>query len=326
MARKGLLDRITVTPSVRGSASERADYARKGASRAMMLSLDELASNSSRLLDGETIVLIDPGLVDASTVADRTQIEDEDYRGLVAAIKDQGQSVPILVRPNPGAPGRYIIVYGRRRLRAAIELRVPVRAVIKTLDETTAVVAQGQENSARADLSFVERAQFAKRVIEAGFTKETAKAALGVDDTLLSRMLSVVEIVPSVALAALAPAKGVGRDRWEELKKLLLPPSMRDQAIAIVRSETFARVEADQKFNHLLAQLHRKPVKRPPAKGQGWASPDKSIQATIGQRGKSVSIAFSARDGKPEFGIWLTGKLDELYRAFQQADDRKPGD
>jgi len=324
MARKGLLDSVTSTQTDGSSASARADYARKGASRAMLLSLEELASSSERLLEGEAIVSLDPGLVDASSVVDRTEIEDEDYRALVSAIERDGQSTPVLVRPHPQAAGRYMIVFGRRRLKAARDLRIPVRAVVKLLDDTASLVAQGQENSARADLSFIERSLFAQKIVALGHPKDVAKAALTVDDTLLSRMLSVAEGVPAAVISALSPAKGVGRDRWEELKKLVLVPKQREAVISLVQSREFLDQPLDQRFNQLLRLLTRRQQKKPSAAGPMWSSPDGGVEVKMGTKGKAVSLAVSSKHGKPAFGLWLTDNLDELYRTFQAA--QQPGD
>ena len=46
---------------------------------------------------------------------------------------------------------------------------------------------------------------------------------------LLSRMLSVTETVPRAVLEAIGAAKGIGRDRWEELKKLVQIPANADE-------------------------------------------------------------------------------------------------
>jgi ParB family chromosome partitioning protein len=289
----------------------------------MLLSLEELATSSERLLEGEVIVSLDPGLVDSSPVADRAQIDDKDYRDLVAAIQAEGQSTPVLVRPHPETPGRYMIVFGRRRLKAASDLQIPVRAVVKPLDDAAAVVAQGQENSARADLSFIERALFAQRIIGLGHPKDIAKAALTVDDTLLSRLLSVVEIIPETVVTALSPAKGVGRDRWEELKKLVLAPKQRRLAAEIVESAGFEDLAPEQRFNFVLKQLQKRPAKKP-AEASNWASPDKDVAVKIGTKGKAINIAVSARHGKPAFGIWITENLEDLYRAFRKS--QKLGD
>ena len=128
----------------------------------MMQSLDEMAENSMRVLEGETVVKLDPDLLDASAFADRISDDEEEFAGLVEAIKQAGQSSPILVRPHPDEPNRYMIVYGHRRARAAKELGIKVRAVIKPLQDIAHVIAQGQENTARANLSFIEKSLFAK--------------------------------------------------------------------------------------------------------------------------------------------------------------------
>lgn len=325
MARKGLLDSIIAPEMPSADTAARADYARRGASRAMMLSLDEIAQNSSRLLEGEAIVSLDPSLVDASALADRMQLDDEDYRALVAAMRRDGQASPILVRPHPQAPGRYMVVFGRRRLRAAAELGISVRAVVKPLEDVAAIVAQGQENSARADLSFIERAMFARKLIDLGHAKDTVKAALTVDDTLLSRMLSITEVVPAAVIEALGASKGVGRDRWEELKKLVLAPKSAEAAKAIVASAEFSEADPSERFNLLLQRLHRQPQRKPAPQTIAWSSPDKRVAAKVGVKGKSVNIALSSNQSAG-FGIWLSEHLDELYRDWQGTQNGKHGD
>ncbi|MFC7555837.1 ParB/RepB/Spo0J family partition protein [Pseudoroseomonas wenyumeiae] len=60
------------------------------------------------------------------------------------------------MRPHPTEPGRFQVAFGHRRLRAARDLAKPVRAVVRPLSDRELVLAQGQENSARANLSFIE--------------------------------------------------------------------------------------------------------------------------------------------------------------------------
>ncbi|RWP91843.1 plasmid partitioning protein RepB, partial [Mesorhizobium sp.] len=213
MARKNLLASVTASIAPARDSEARADYAKRGASRSMMQSLDEMAENSMRLLDGETVVSLDPALVSASFVSDRIEESDEEYRELREAIRTSGQASPILVRPHPEISGRYMIVFGHRRAKVARDLGI--RVVVKPMADIAHVITQGQENTARADLSFIEKALFAKKLADSGMTKDTLKAALTVDDTLLSRMLSVAETVPDAVLDAVGAAKGVGRDRWE---------------------------------------------------------------------------------------------------------------
>jgi ParB family transcriptional regulator, chromosome partitioning protein len=322
VARKNLLASITGAETPKADAAARHDYALRGASRSMMLSIDEMAENAKKMLAGETIVELDVAVLDRSFVADRIEDQDEDYASLREAIREHGQSTPILVRPHPQIKGRYMIVFGHRRARVAKELGVPVRAVIKNLEDIAHIVAQGQENTARANLSFIEKALFAKKLLDMGQRKETIKSALTIDDTLMSRMLSVAETVPTPVIEAIGAAKAVGRDRWEELKKQVKHPANAEAAILIVQSEAFRAKDAMDRFSYLLAQLKavgRKPRKT--ARGQiesaSWVPEDKMIAASYRNTGNSFSLSLKSKNAG-EFGRYISSNLDSLYRAFRE--------
>lgn len=62
----------------------------------------ERASELERqLAAGQTIVELDPRLIDASFVSDRLAIDAAELAQLVEQIREHGQQVPILVRPHP---------------------------------------------------------------------------------------------------------------------------------------------------------------------------------------------------------------------------------
>ena len=167
---------------------------------------------------GQTVVELDAALIDPSFVSDRmATAEDEAYDALRLAIAKEGQGSPILVRPHPDAPGRYQVAFGHRRLRVALDIGRPVRAVIKALSDQELVLAQGQENSLRVDLSFIERARFADSLMQLNYGRDVVMTALAVDKTTVSRMLSVTKHIPSAVIDAVGPAPATGRDRWVEL-------------------------------------------------------------------------------------------------------------
>ncbi len=68
MARKNLLLSVTGQGAPQDVQEARSDYASRGASRSMMLSLEEMAENSKKLVSGEAIVGLDPNLIDGSFV------------------------------------------------------------------------------------------------------------------------------------------------------------------------------------------------------------------------------------------------------------------
>lgn len=329
MARKHLLASVAASLApekgeLTHSASEaRSQYAKRGASRSMIQSLDEMAENSLRMFDGETVVSLDPTLLDGSFIADRIGENDEEYGQLREAIRSSGQSTPILVRPHPDDARRYMIVFGHRRAKVARDLGVNVRAVIKPLADIEHVIAQGQENTARADLSFIEKALFARKLLDSGMTKDTVKSALTIDDTLLSRMSSVAETIPEAVLDAVGAAKGVGRDRWEELKRIVQLPANTIKAIEFVGTEGFAAGQAnDEGFNSLLSFLKssKMPKKaRTAAKPNDWAPDDKSVRVSVSKTPKKALIAVEATDGL-RFADFITGQLDSLYEAFRQSE------
>ena len=314
--RKNFLSSVIDAPP-----SSRAEPVRHGAARSMTRSIEELAENARRMQDGEVVTELDVGLVDGSFVSDRIEQDDEDYARLREAIAGQGQSTPILVRPHPTSAGRYMIVYGHRRARVARELGRPVRAVVKNIEDIAHVVAQGQENSARANLSFIEKALFAKKLLDMGQGKDTIKTALSIDDTLLSRMLSVTETIPAAVIDAIGAAKGVGRDRWEDLKKLIAIPAKAHLADDIVASEAFLTKEGAARFDHLLSEIKagKKPAaSRKPLAATRWAPPDQRVEAAFKRSGKGYSLSLTSKDGG-DFGDFISSNLDRLYSEFRQA-------
>jgi len=115
---------------------------------------------------------------------------------LADSIREYGQQVPVLRRPNPNDGERFQVVYGRRHVAALRELGLPVKALIRVLDARAVILAQGQENTARRDLSFIEKVNFARQMQDMGYDRKVICATLHVDKTLIYPMLSVSERIP----------------------------------------------------------------------------------------------------------------------------------
>jgi len=208
------------SPNEAAADRQQPSFGQNGAIGAVTRSIEQLKSQIGeaknlqlQLAAGHTVVELDPGLVERSFVADRMARTFDEESAFAENIREQGQLVPILVRPHPTNSGRFQVAYGHRRLRAAASLGVKVRAVVKELSDVELVVAQGQENSARTDLSFIERSIFAARLEKAGFDREIIMAALMIDKTALSKLISVAIKIPEDVLIAVGPAPKAGRDR-----------------------------------------------------------------------------------------------------------------
>jgi ParB family chromosome partitioning protein len=333
MARKDVLLGITQAETTKPERTATSGYAARGASRSMLNSIGELAAQAAkaeRLLEGETVVDLDPNLIDGSFVSDRMEDSAEAFSELVAAIGERGQDSPILVRPHPTANGRYQIVFGHRRFRAAKQLGRPVRAVVKELDDKDHVVAQGQENSARENLSFIERAVFAQKLSDLGHSRETVQSSLSVDAPMLTRMLSVTKRIPDVIIQSIGAAKGVGRDRWLEMTALIENPLNLTRAGEFIATDEFTSARVDSRFDLLFKFLKtaRKPKKaiRSEQKARAWAPADKSVSVISKATGKAYTLALKDKDATV-FGGWISENLERFYEEFRESEKaKKTGD
>ncbi|MDR6820323.1 ParB family chromosome partitioning protein [Neorhizobium sp. 2083] len=228
-------------------------------------------------------------------------------------IREHGQQVPILVRPHPQTKGRYQVAYGHRRLAAVKRLGISVRAVVRELTDDQLVVSQGQENSARTNLSYIERALFAQRLEQRGFTRDIIMASLGVDKAALSKMLIVTRQVPITLITAIGAAPEIGRRRWLELGERLesVEPGL---ILAELSADNSRELSSDERFHRALALASKRPVapKAPTPKGQ--------ISGVPVQFKKNASSATFVFDNKaaPGFDQFVQERLESLFAEFKQ--------
>lgn len=158
--------------------------------------------------------LVSPALIHASRFSDRIDAS-EDLSDLIESIRQHGQQVPILLRRLDS--GDLEVVYGRRRVLACKALGIDVRASVMEMTEEEALIAQGVENNQRLDTSFIEKALFITRILDAGFKGVVVHRATGVNDTLIYKMKAIVSAIPESLIRAIGPAHGAGRRQWEAL-------------------------------------------------------------------------------------------------------------
>jgi ParB family transcriptional regulator, chromosome partitioning protein len=264
---------------------------------------------------GNAVIEINPDIIDPSIVEDRLEVDDEEQRSLTRAIQDQGQLIPVLVRPHPISVGRYQIAYGRRRLAAARELNRPVKAVVRALTDDELVVAQGQENNERKNLSYLERSLFAGKLEERGFSRDIIMSAAGVDKTTLSKMISIATRIPREILFAIGPAPRAGRDRWAELMSAL---ESRPEATKLVRDliaqKGFPIRNSDDRFAAALKAASSRAKKN-------------TVRSFVNSYAGSRLICVDADESRvrvtvdrrvdAQFADYLVAELSELYNRFR---------
>ena len=269
------------------------------------------------------VIEIEPDQIHDGGLQDRIEIDIEDDAELRRSIEMHGQQVPILVRPHPEDEGLWQIVYGRRRVQAARDLGIPVKALVRELDDAALVMAQGQENSARRDLSFIEKASFARQMAKAGYERSAICDALSADKTLVSRMLSTVDRIPDEVIRTIGAAHGVGRPRWIELADLLDTLELTAKDAADLLSEA-SNMDSGERFRFLLQKLKQQQVRKKTDNGgvveikstQG----EPIAQAVQNGRNKRLAISMVSDDG---FGDWLVKQLPSLHARWTNADDNE---
>lgn len=272
--------------------------------------------------------------IDASGLRDRLELNDEDIEDLAASIQSQGQLIPILVSPSPN--GRYRIVYGRRRLEALRRLGIPAKALVRDLNDTQAILAQGQENSFRKDLSWIEKASFARELLDSGRSDELVCDALNIDQkarrsgeklTGLSRMRQVTTRFAPALIEAVGPAPSVGRDRWYDLSVKIerkgILPTQQDHLIESI-TQAREKADSDKRFN-LLEQLVNRQDEAPAAAEKIAVQNYSSDVGEVKTSTKSASITISARKSKA-LHAWVCenpqAALEALMQAYQAQSDQ----
>jgi ParB family chromosome partitioning protein len=176
----------------------------------------------------------------------RRAFDDEALLALAESVKARGILQPIVVRPLAG--GRFELIAGERRLRAAIIAglgRVP--AVVRDTEEGERLELALIENMARQDLNAVEEARACATLVEdLGLTKEEVGRRVGRSRVAVSNLVRMLEL-PDEALAMVEAGElsgGHGRALLlakEQSQRLRLAREARAEGWSVRETERRAR-------------------------------------------------------------------------------------
>ncbi len=286
-----------------------------GATQRSLSDLREQRDQLQALVEAGGGLELDPQHIDPSPFPDRLPDDsDVDFEAFKKLIAEEGQKVPIQVRRHPSMEGRYQVVYGHRRWRAAAELGIKLKATVLALSDSELVVAQGIENAARQDLSWIERALFAWRMDEAGIKARDIRAALSIDDPELARLRSVCRTLPLDLIEAIGRAAKIGRPRWVTLATAA---SEDTDAIGRIRktlsSDKVLSLPSDDRFKHALASI-KKPSLRSRSEME-LKSPRGKVVGKVTFSGADVRLALK-KDHAPALTTFLEEELPSLMDKF----------
>ena len=193
----------------------------------------------------------------------RTHFDPAALDELAASIAQRGVIQPVIVRPLAG--GRYQLVAGERRWRAAQKARLhEIPALVRELDEREVLALALIENLQREDLNPVEEARAYQRLAEQeGMTQ--AEIAQLVDKSrshvanlqrLLQLPAGVLELVESGALSMGHARALIGHDKALELARRAAA-----QNLSVREVEKLVRKDAGGEAPRRPARVARDPAK-----------------------------------------------------------------
>lgn len=132
----------------------------------------------------------------------RSVFDEDTIDELAASIKEHGVLQPIIVRP---IDGKYVIVAGERRYRAAKKLGLEtIPAVIRELTDGEAASVALVENIQREDLTAIEEAKAYKKLMEMHNLKQEELAKqLGKAQSTIANKIRLLNLPETVQQAVL---------------------------------------------------------------------------------------------------------------------------
>lgn len=239
------------------------------------------------------VSVLEPGPFQPRTAIDPAHLAD-----LIASVRQQGILQPILARPHPGAPGRYQIIAGERRWRAAQAAglhEVPV--LVRPLSDTDAMAASLVENLQREDLDPIEEGQAYKRLVgEFGLTQDQLAALVGKSRSHVANTMRLLQLPGGVQVHVQSGALSAGHAR-----ALLGHPTPEAAARTVIARGLNVRQTETLARNSLRPPHPSKPV-RP--KDRETAALERDLAARLGLKAQidsdgtagSVHIQFRTLD------------------------------
>ncbi len=272
---------------------------------------------------------IEVSAIDPNPHQPRVHFDEDTLSELSASIRAIGLLQPILVRP--GKAGRYELIAGERRWRAATRAGLTViPAIIRVTDDVSAVEQALVENLHRQDLTPLEEAAAYKQLLDDfGMTHEHIAKKVGRSRSAITNSVRLLALP-----AAIQQLLANGRLSAGHAKALLGTP---DRAF----QEQLARRAAD---NNLTVRAiedavrdHQRPaplVSMPGQKGKTGSTsstPDRpslrppgllELEHLLAEHlGTTVNVTMTGKNGKVIIHFADLDDLERMYRLIAERDD-----
>jgi ParB family chromosome partitioning protein len=257
---------------------------------------DARPSASNALPQALSIDALEPG-----PFQPRRNMAPDALAELVESIKSRGILQPLLARRHPTEAGRFQIIAGERRWRAAQQAGLhDLPVLVRDLTDQEAMAASLVENLQRQDLNPIEEAEGYKRLIEEfGLTQEQLGTAVGKSRSHIANIIRLLQLPHSVRADVQA-----GRLTAGHARALLAHANPEEAARLVIEKGLNVRQTEGLTTNQAAAASATKPVRERDPETD-------ALERDLSDRlGLKVQIAF---DGKG-------GNLRITYRSLDQLD------
>ncbi|MET1416813.1 plasmid partitioning protein RepB [Roseibium sp. HPY-6] len=324
MMKKSIVKMMSDAAAAAGENSDAPARSQKATTAPVVSSMGRALSHMRE----DSIVSLDPSKIDPSPFSDRFETDEEAgdaLEELKLSIHDEGQKIPVLVRPHASEKDRYQLAYGHRRLLAIQSLMsesarpetFKVKAYVRELSDAELIKEQSLENGVRENLTFAEMVLWAEQLRKAGLKQREMQPVLGQVQTVISNMRKIADSIPHDIIYAIGRAKNVGRPAWLDLAKQFGNPDAEKRVRKLLESDEFKAASGQDRISMATraAKSRDKNVVRPDA-----SIVDVDSNGKVFARIKTSASATTISIPKVEsaFGQWLGDNLLDLYKDFER--------
>jgi ParB family chromosome partitioning protein len=250
----------------------------------------------------------------------RTHFDDEALAGLAASIREVGILQPLVVRRT--VEGRYELIAGERRLRAARAAGLPMVPVVLRDSGDDALLRDALiENIHREDLNPIEQAEAFKALLgELGLKQEELADRVGVSRSHIANTIRLLALPLEVQQLLTDDKITAGHAR--ALLSLGDGDAMSSLALRIAAQDLSVRQTEEAVRRFVEAPNPARPAtkeKQEPSEDQNLAEVEEILSEQLATR---VSIQMGAKRGKVVIEF---GSADDLERIVSEIVGSGPG-
>ncbi len=262
--------------------------------------------------------------IDSNPYQPRRDFDDAEIRSLAESLTAHGLIHPIVVRSDGG---RYQLISGERRLRAAILAGwTEVPAQVREVDDRQMAEMAIVENMLRKDLNPLEKASsFQQYLSQYGCTQEELAGRLKVDRSTIANLIRLLELPPQVQDSIRSGVISQGHARallplGDEAEQVAFCERIRTEQLSVRQTESLVQEQIRHADGDSLALVSHEGATAPPARAwsEHLGSLEQELRTALGTK---VDIREAAKgSGRIVVHFKSHDEFERLRRILTSSD------